>query len=62
MTDAGYTFDFEKKELKKLGQQEVTKMSDKVKDSAWSKEDEKMLDNCINALGDSSFNTYEIEN
>jgi len=61
MTDAGYTFDFEKKELKKLGQQEVTKMSDKVKDSAWSKEDEKMLDNCINALGDSSFDTYEIE-
>lgn len=28
MADAGYTFDFEKKELKKLGQSEVTKMSD----------------------------------
>lgn len=28
MTDAGYTFDFEKKELKKLGQSEVTKTSD----------------------------------
>ena len=28
MTDAGYIFDFESKELKKLGQSEVTKMSD----------------------------------
>jgi len=28
MADAGYTFDFEKKELKKLGQSEVTKTSD----------------------------------
>lgn len=27
----------------------------------WGEEDEKMLDNCINALGDSSFDTYEIE-
>lgn len=28
MKEAGYTFDFEKKELKKLGQSEVTKISD----------------------------------
>ena len=36
MTDAGWEFDFEKKELKKLGQQEVTKISDQEEDSDWS--------------------------
>ena len=71
MNDAGWEFDFEKKELKKLSQQEVTKISDQDRvgceancttTKGWNEGDEKMLDNCINALGDSSFvNTYEIE-
>lgn len=38
--EAGYEWDEKKKELKKLTQQEVTKISDQVEDSAWSEEDE----------------------
>ena len=39
MIDAGYAFDFEKKELKKLGQPEVTKTSDQEKYSIPSLKD-----------------------
>ena len=45
MADAGYTFDFENKELKKLTQS-VTKTSDKV----WSEEDEEELGIAIEYL------------
>lgn len=51
MKEAGYEWDSEKKELKKLSQQEVTKISDRVKDSAWSEEDENLINyiltNCM---------------
>jgi hypothetical protein len=40
MADAGYTFDFEKKELKKIKQQQE-----------WSEEDESMHTRCIGILG-----------
>ena len=48
MADAGYTFDFEKKELKlkKLAHQEVTKASSQ-ETYGWSEEDEIMLDTII---------------
>lgn len=59
MTDAGYTFDFEKKELKKIEEPEnykrqvMSEMTDLVKyyitqkPTAWSKEDDEMLDSII---------------
>ena len=43
MTDAGYTFDFEKKELKKIEAEELTEQ----KHSGWSDYDECMLTNLI---------------
>ena len=42
MADAGYTFDFEKKELKELAHQEVTKASSQ-ETYGWSEEDETKL-------------------
>lgn len=45
MADARYTFDFEKKELKKIEQK-----------PAWSKEDEKMIDNIIFELEENQEN------
>lgn len=58
MTNAGWEFDFEKKELKKLTQQEVTKISDPVKDSDWSEEDEKMLNDAIIAVYAAAYYAY----
>lgn len=56
----------EKKELKKLGQQEVTKTSDQVGCEAnctttkeWSEEDEKMLDDAIGAVCAADYYTYD---
>ena len=48
MADAGYTFDFEKKELKKLVHQEVTKVSNQ-ETSEWSEDDEEFLNRAIKA-------------
>lgn len=42
MYKAGYTFDFDNKELKKLSHQEETKVSDQ-ETSEWSEEDERLL-------------------
>ena len=44
VADAGYTFDFEKKELKKIDTQEHVKQN-----PAWSEEDEEFLRRAINA-------------
>ena len=71
MKEAGYEWDAEKKKLRKIdARKNLTLDGDLMQADcmtveqkpAWREEDEKMLDNCINALGDSSFaNTYEIE-
>lgn len=91
MKDAGYEWDAEKKEPKKIKVNTIWSEEDynritsikyllheldnhnfddwfdslkykpQYNKPSWSEEDEKMLDNCINALGDSSFDTYEIE-
>lgn len=66
MTDAGYTFNFEKKELKKIKQKSQRMVSAEVKEAlydkpAWSKEDDDMittiegwLDTLCEYLNDSS--------
>ena len=60
MKEAGYEFDFEKKELKKIGNKnsllsdffkaEYERGKADAQKSAWSEEDEKMLDNLITYL------------
>lgn len=52
MADAGYTFDFEKKELKKIEQPELTEFEDAVKD---------MMDTYRDAIGDRDATTEEVK-
>ena len=46
MNDAGYTFDFEKKELKKIEAEELTEQ----KHAGWSEEDKEYLAACIEVI------------
>ena len=52
MTDAGYTFDFENKELKKIEQSKLTEFEDAVKD---------MMDAYRDAIGDCDATTEEVK-
>lgn len=57
MTDSGYTFNFEKKELKKIKQKSQRMVSAEAKEAlydkpAWSEEDEDAIGMAIIALGD----------
>lgn len=54
MADAGYTFDFEKKELKELAHQEVTKTSDQ-ETSAWSEDDSRKIETLLSIIFDYAF-------
>lgn len=47
MHEAGYKWNAERKELKKLSQSEVTKMDDQEQKPAWGEEDERMLNSTI---------------
>lgn len=64
MTDAGYTFDFEKKELKKIEQKSHRLISAEAKEAmygnpAWSEEDEQHIDSLLKRLDGLCRNEFE---